>query len=35
MTREDFYPGFAKEEAFYDAEFPQGSKKPWPWVKPA
>lgn len=34
MTYEDFYPGFAKTKAFYDVEFPPGSKKPWPWDKP-
>jgi len=34
MTREDFYPGFAKAKSYYEKEYPPGSKKPWPYDKP-
>jgi hypothetical protein len=34
MTREDFYPGFAKAKSYYEKEFPPGSKKHWPYDTP-
>ena len=33
MTREDFYPSYAKTAAIYASEFPPGSTKPWPHEK--
>lgn len=33
MTREDFYPSYAKTAAVYANEFPPGSTKPWPREK--
>lgn len=31
MTKEDFYPSYAKAAAVYANEFPPGSTKPWPY----
>jgi hypothetical protein len=33
MTRQDFYPSFARTAAVYANEFPPGSTKPWPREK--
>jgi hypothetical protein len=34
MTRQDFYPSYAKAAAVYAQEYPPGSNKPWPYDKP-
>lgn len=34
MTKEEFYPGFARTKSFYEKEFPPNSKKHWPYYAP-